>query len=173
MLLQFSTQFPQIIIDLSLTAASINRSCQFHRRRSSPLLTAQARRSGSPLALAKTPILLLSFLSPAPFCLSPRLRRPSCPRHAQRRHDARRSTCFASLDIDSRHIAGADAHCSPRAGLNRPSPPRPPAPLGGVTPLRAGRVPPTRPRITSTAPPACASWQARGVPSYIVKPIID
>ena len=163
MLLQLSTQFQQIIIDLSLTAASINRRCQFHRRRFLPLLTAQARRPSSPLALAKTPILLLTF------CLC----RPSCPRHAQRRHDARRSTCFASLDIDSRHIAGADAHCSPRAGLNRPSPPRPPAPLGGVTPLRAGRVPPTRPRITSTAPPACASWQARGVPSYLVKPIID
>jgi hypothetical protein len=44
----------------------------FHRRRSSPLLAAQARSVGSPLALAKAPILLLSFLSPAPFCLSPR-----------------------------------------------------------------------------------------------------
>ena len=131
MLLQFSTQFPQIIVESSLTEASINRRCQleFHRRRFSPLLTAQARRPGSPLALAKTPILPLSFLSPAPFCLSPRLRRPSCPQHAQRRHDARlRPTCFAPLGINACHIC--DAHCSPRAGQNRPIPPRQPAPLG-------------------------------------------
>jgi hypothetical protein len=42
---------------MPLTAANIQR------RYSLPLLTAQARRIGLPLALAKTLVLLLSFLS--------------------------------------------------------------------------------------------------------------
>jgi hypothetical protein len=124
-------------------------------RRRSHCLTGANHSISSPLTLAhrsQLPHQLASdLLSPARA-----RRRPSCPRHAQRWHAARCSSCLAPFGIDACH--SADAHCSPSAGRNRPAWSRPSA--VGRPPARL-RLPRSRQCSGITpgpsAPPACAT----------------